>query len=168
MTDQDPTTKLKALTREHMRLVWQIAQMGGAQLNDDDRRTVQAMAEHSEYAHLWDRLDRLTDAEPTVDGTNPLLHITTHQVIENQIAAGDPPKSARSLTPWWAAAHLGTRQSIAPGWHSWMSSWHVMSERRPYDQARYRELLLALVKPAAACPKQQSKVRLRRDPKRRR
>jgi hypothetical protein len=61
MTDQDPTTQLKALTREHLRLVWQAAQLGGEQLNDDDRRTAEAMAEHSEYAHLWDRLDRLSD-----------------------------------------------------------------------------------------------------------
>ncbi len=61
MTDQDPTTELKALTREHMRLVWQIAQMGGEQLNDDDRRTAEAMAEHPEDAHLWDRLDQLTE-----------------------------------------------------------------------------------------------------------
>ncbi len=59
MTEQDAASELKALSREHMRLVWQIAQMGGEQLNDDDRRTAAAMAEHPEYAHLWDRLDRL-------------------------------------------------------------------------------------------------------------
>jgi hypothetical protein len=46
--------------------------------------------------------------------------------------------------------------------------WHVMSERRPYDQARYRQMLLALERPAAARPKQQPKVRQRRNPKRRR
>ena len=65
MTEQDPTAELKALSREHMRMVWQIAQMGGEQLNDDDRRTAAAMVEHSEYAHLWYRLDRLSDAEIT-------------------------------------------------------------------------------------------------------
>lgn len=32
MPSQDPTTELKALTREHLRLVWQAAQMGGEQL----------------------------------------------------------------------------------------------------------------------------------------
>ncbi len=44
MTDQDPTTELKALTREHTRLVWQAAQMGSDQLNDDDRRTAERCA----------------------------------------------------------------------------------------------------------------------------
>ena len=67
-------------------MVWQIAQMGGEQLNDDDRRTAAAMAEHPEYAHLWARLDRLSDAEITKGGASPILHITMHAAVESQIA----------------------------------------------------------------------------------
>jgi hypothetical protein len=122
MTEQDPSSELKALSREHMRLVWQIAQMGGEQLNDDDRRTAAAMAEHSEYAHLWDRLDRLSDAEITKDGTNPILHITMHAAVESQIAGGEPPETDRPRQRWSAAAFRITRWSIA-----WRRCWWVKS-----------------------------------------
>ena len=96
MTEQDAASELKALSREHMRLVWQIAQMGGEQVNDEDRRTAAAMAEHPEYAHLWDRLDRLVDSEITANGTNPILHIMIHAAVESQIAGGDPPETAQT------------------------------------------------------------------------
>jgi hypothetical protein len=113
MTAQDTSSELKALSRQHMRLVWQIAQMGGEQLNDEDRRTAAAMAEHPEYAQLWDRLDRLADAEITAGGTNPILHITMHAAVESQIASGNRRKWHRPWQRWSAAAFPIMRLSIA-------------------------------------------------------
>ena len=131
MTEQDPTSELKALSREHMRMVWQIAQMGGEQLNDDDRRTAAAMAEHPEYAHLWDRLDRLSDAEITADGANPILHITMHAAVESQIAGGEPPEVAQTVA---ALERIGLSHHEAV--HRVASVltdeiWHVMNEKTP-------------------------------------
>ncbi len=146
MTQQDPTTELKALTREHMRLVWQAAQMGGEHLNDDDRRTAEAMAEHSEYAHLWDRLDRLSDAEITADGTNPILHVTMHAVVEKQIAGGDPPATGQTVTALERRGLLHHEAvhrvaSVLVG-----EIWHVMHEKRPFDPARYAAKLAELLR----------------------
>lgn len=167
MTDQNPMNEFKALSREHMRLVWQTAQAGG-KLDEEGRLTARIMAEHPEYVHLWDRLDRLSDAEITKDGTNPILHITTHGIIENQIAAGEPPEVARVVDAL-VARGLPRHEAIHHAGMAFMDEfWHVMSERRPYDQARYRRMLLELLEPVPAHPREQAKARQRRNPKRRR
>jgi len=152
MTDQDPTAELKALTREHMRLVWQTAQMG-SELNDEDRRTAEAMLGHPEYTHLWARLDQLTDAEITKDGTNPILHITMHAVIEKQIAGGEPPEVAqtvaaleRSGLPHHEAVHR-VASVLAD------EIWHVMHEKRPFDPVRYTARLAELLRFRPSRPK---------------
>jgi hypothetical protein len=144
MTDQDRTDELKAISREHMRLVWQIAQMGDEQFNDEDRRTAAAMAEHSEYTHLWDRLDRLADSEITSDGTNPILHITMHAAVESQIAGGEPPEVAQT-----AAALERRGLSHHEAVHRVASVlteeiWHMMNERCPFDRSRYTAELAKL------------------------
>jgi hypothetical protein len=144
MTDQNPTPELKALSREHMRLVWQTARTGG-DLSDEDRRTAAAMAEHPEYTPLWERLDQLSDAEITAGGSNPILHVTMHAAIESQIAGGEPPEVAQTV---WALERRGLSHheavhrvaSVLAG-----EIWHVMQERRPFDPARYATRLTDLV-----------------------
>ncbi len=143
MTDQDPTAELKALSREHLRLVWQIAQTGG-ELNDEDRRTADAMLEHPEYACLWDRLDRLSDAEITADGTNPILHITMHAAVESQIAGGEPPEVAQTVA---ALERSGLPHHEAVHRVAYVLAsevWYVMHEERPFDRARYATRLADL------------------------
>ena len=137
MTEQDAASELKALSREHMRMVWQIAQMGGEQLNDDDRRTAAAMAEHPEYNQLWDRLDRLSDAEITADGTNPILHITMHAAVESQIVGGEPPEVAQTVA---ALERIGLSHHEAVHRVAYVlpdEIWHMMNEKRPFDRSRY-------------------------------
>ena len=146
MTEQDAASELKALSREHMRMVWQIAQMGGQQFTDEDRRTAAAMVEHPEHAHLWDRLDRLSDAEITKDGTNPILHITMHAAVESQIVGGEPPETGQIVT---ALERRGLSHHEAV--HRVASVltdeiWHMMNERRPFDRARYTAALAKLLR----------------------
>ena len=146
MIDQDPMTELKALSREHLHRIWQTAQMGGEQLNDDDRRTAAAMAEHSQYAHLWNRLDQLTDAEITADGTNPLMHIMLHTTIADQLAGGEPPETGQTIA---ALERRGLSHHEAV--HRVASVlldeiWHVMNEQRPFDPARYAASLAELLR----------------------
>jgi hypothetical protein len=146
MNGQNPTAELKALSREHLRLVWQIAQIGGEQLNDDDRRTAAAMVEHSEYARLWDRLDRLSDAEITADGTNPILHITMRAAVESQIAGGEPPETAQTMASLEriGLSHHEAVHRVASVLAS--EIWYVMHEKRPFDPACYAANLAELLR----------------------
>jgi hypothetical protein len=167
MTEQDPTAELKALSREHMRMVWQIAQMGGEQLNDDDRRMAATMAEHPEYSHLWDRLDRLADSEITADGTNPILHITMHVAVESQVAGGEPPEAAQTMA---ALDRIGLSHHEAV--HRVASVltdeiWHMMNERRPFDRSRYIAELAKLLRFRPSQP-QRIKTSAKRHPQQKR
>lgn len=167
MTDPDPMTQLKALTREHMRLIWQIAQMGGELHTEDDRRTFQAMREHPEYAHLWGRLDRLSDAEITVDGTNPILHITTHVVIENQIASGDPPETGQAVAELERRGFSHHEAVHRVGMALMEEIWHMLREERVFDPAHYTDLIAKILR-SSAKPATAARLRQRTRPKRRR
>ncbi len=146
MTNQDPTPELRSLSHEHLRLVWQTAQMGGEQLDDEDRRTAEAMAEHSEYAHLWSQLDRLSDAEITKDGTNPILHIMMHVTIENQIAGGEPPETAQTVAALERRG-LSHHEAVHRAASVMIDEiWHVLNTEPPYDPARYAAGLAKLLR----------------------
>ena len=167
MTEQDAASELKALSRQHMRMVWQIAQMGGEQLNDDDRRTAAAMAEHPEYAHLWDRIDQLSDAEITKNGANPILHITMHAAVESQIAGGEPPEAAQTMA---ALDRIGlSHHEAVHRVASVLASeiWYVMHEKRPFDPARYAVNLAELLRSRPLQPRQ-TKTSAKRHPQQKR
>jgi hypothetical protein len=164
MPEPDPTSELKALSREHMRMLWQIAQMGSEQLNDEDRRTAVAMAEHPEYARLWDRLDRLSDAEITAGGANPILHITMHAAVESQVAGGEPPEVAQTVAALErrGLSHHDAVHRVASVLAS--EIWYVMHEKRPFDPARYAANLAELLRfhPSQS---QRTKASTKRHPK---
>jgi hypothetical protein len=81
-----------------LRLTWELAQLGGP-LTADQTRTVAIMREHPEYADLWSRLDRMSDAAIERDGSNPIVHITMHGMVEDQIAVGKPADVANGGAP---------------------------------------------------------------------
>ena len=148
-------------------MVWQIAQMGGEQLNDEDRRTAAAMAEHPECAHFWDRLDRLADSEITADGTNPILHITMHAAVEGQIAGGELPEVVQTVAALERRGlpHHEAIHRVASVLAS--EIWYVMHEKRPFDPAPYAANLAELLRFHPSQP-QRPKASAKRHPQRKR
>ncbi len=55
------------------------------------------LADHPEFRVLMSRRRTLGGQEFTVGGHNPFLHVQMHQVIENQLAAGNPPEAVEAL-----------------------------------------------------------------------
>ena len=164
MDEQAAIAELKLLTREHRHLVWQMSKTGG-ELSDEDRRTVEIMAAHPEYAHLWDRLNELSDEEITRDGSNPLLHVTVHEMVESQIAAGDPPAVKLTMERLEQRGVLRHEAAHRIGKVLIEEIWHVMSEQQPFNSLRYAAKLAELVDPRPARPKSAATKRRRR-PKR--
>jgi hypothetical protein len=166
MTDKDFTTKLKSLTRQRIRLTWQLAQMG-APLSDEDRRMIEVIRAHPEYADLWDRLDQLSDAEIERDGTDPILHVTVHQTVENQIATGDPPETAQTVEALMQAG-LSRHEAVhRVGSVVLEEVWHVMREKRPFDRPRFVGKLAELLEPRAPRPRSPARSPRRRPGRRR-
>jgi hypothetical protein len=142
--DADLYREMKALTRQHMRLVWEEAQLG-MPLTGENARMVSAMREHPEYSDLWGRLDELSDEEIERDGVNPILHITIHSTIENQIA-DDNPKEVRRVVEALMRQGLTRHEAIhRVGRVLSDEIFHILNEDRPFDEPGYIRKLRQLV-----------------------
>ncbi|MEW5871721.1 MAG: DUF1841 family protein [Chloroflexota bacterium] len=128
--------ELKALTRQHMRTLWQTAQAGAA-LQGEDALLVKIMQQHHEYAHLWARLDELPEAHIEQDGVNPILHVHFHHIVENQIAQKNPPAVAQVIKTL-----LGKGLSRHEAIHivagvAAEETFAIVQQSRPFDEAAY-------------------------------
>lgn len=143
--DADPSRDLKALTRLHLRLIWEVAQFGGP-LNDEDAQTVRTMREHPEYAALWPRLDTISDAELERDGVNPIMHIVIHDTLENQLVNNDPPVTGEVLAALLAQGLSRHEALHRMGGVLAEEIFGIMKNDRPFDLAGFERKLRALTR----------------------
>jgi len=142
--DADSYREIKTLTRQQMRLVWE-----GVQLNvpftGEKARLASVMREHPEYSDLWGRLDELSDEEIEQDGVNPIVHVITHNTIENQIADGDP-KEVRQVVEALMRQGLSRHEAIHQvGRVLSEEIFHILKDDRPFDESGYVRKLRQLV-----------------------
>jgi hypothetical protein len=141
--EDDIYRELKGLTRQRLRLVWEMAQTGVAP-NDEDAVLIKALWEHPEYYEVWDQVDELSDDELIQDGVNPILHVTIHQTVENQLAAKDPPVVHETLERLMHSG-LSRHEAIhAIGSVLCVEIWEILSQERPFDEERYERGLQQL------------------------
>ena len=141
--EQDPMGQMKALSRQRLGRVWQRAK-SGAKFREEDARLVKAMREHPEYADIWDHLSELGNEEIEVDGVNPILHITAHQTVENQLAQDDPKEVRRTIEKLTRQGYTRHEAIHAIGSVVMDEIWNILKEKRPFDEARYSRSLRAL------------------------
>jgi len=135
--------ELKSLTRQRLRLIWEMAQMGVVP-NDEDAVLIQALREHPEYYWVWDQVDELSDEELIQDGVNPILHVTIHHTVENQLAAKDPPVVHETLERLMRSG-LSRHEAIhAIGSVLCVEIWEILDQDRPFDEERYERGLQQL------------------------
>lgn len=140
----DPYQELKALTRQRIRLIWEMAQLG-APLKDEDARLVKVMHEHPEYSHLWGQLDELSDEQIERGGVNPILHVITHGVIENQIAGGEPKEVGQTVEALMERG-LSRHEAIhRVGAVLADEIYHILKYDRPFDAPGFARKLRRLV-----------------------
>jgi hypothetical protein len=143
--DVDAYREMKALTRQHIRLVWEAAQLD-MPVTDEDARLVSVMRDHPQYDDLWGRLDELTDEAIEREGVNPLLHISIHSTIENQIADGNP-KQVRQIVSALMRQGLTRHEAIhRVGKVLSDEIFSILQENRPFDEQDYIRKLRRLVK----------------------
>jgi hypothetical protein len=158
--NENPYEELKGLTRQRADLIWKAAQMDEP-LSDEDARLVQAMRDHPEYADLWGRLGELSDEQIQRDGTNPILHITIHQTLENQIAIGKPKETTQTVEALMQQG-LSRHEAIhRVGTVLAEEIFHILKHERPFDEAGFVRKLQRLVKPAMPHPPTTSRPRRR-------
>jgi hypothetical protein len=141
----DAYREMKALTRQHIRLVWEESQLD-MPVAGEDARLVSVMRDHPEYDDLWGRLDELADEEIEREGVNPILHITIHSTIENQIAEGNP-EEVRQVVEALMRQGLTRHEAIhRVGRVVSDEIFRILQENRPFDEQGYVRKLQQLVR----------------------
>ena len=104
---------------------------------------------------MWDRLDEFSQEELEQDGTNPVLHITLHQIVEAQIADGDPPETAETLNRLMTQGTARHEAVHRIGAVVTEELYTMLKDRHEFDSARY-------VKKLGRLGKQHRKIKGRR------
>ena len=143
----DELSQMRAFSRKRMREVWEKSGVDEAQLNDEERGMVKAMRLHPEYYDLWGRLDKVSDEELERDGSNPILHIIIHQTVENQIAANEPPETAKTLERLLSQGKTRHEAVHEIGIVLAEEMFGIMTTKQPYNEQRYIRKLRRLIKP---------------------
>lgn len=112
---------------------------GAVDLDDADERALLIRAQHPELAAAIERgVDEvLHDGQPM----SPRLHLTVHEVVVNQLLAGDPPAVRRAAARLVRAGH--DRHEIVHMIGGGVSSqlWSAMHDHRPVDIDAYTAYL---------------------------
>jgi hypothetical protein len=141
--EDDIYREMKDLSRQRLRLIWEMAQMGVVP-DDEDAVLIQALREHPEYYEIWDQVDELSDEELIQDGVDPILHVTIHQTIENQLAAKEPPVVHETLERLMRSG-LSRHEAIhAIGSVLSVEIWEILKEERSFNEERYERGLRQL------------------------
>lgn len=138
---QDVLAAFRELNREHLAFLWEVRCSGEADgLDPDDRTLLRAMEAHPDLYPLWDRLEFVrppASGEILIGGVNPLFHVMTDTVIENQVAASDPPEARTALTALQEAGFSrGRAVHIVAGLFT-EHLWEVLYHQRPFNRAAY-------------------------------
>ncbi|GEM_PF-699296 len=87
---ESPLDDLKKSSRQNLHRIWQAAE-AGKPLHGEEALIAQIMREHTEWHPIWNRLDKISDAELEKDGVNPVMHLVVHETVLNQINGDLPP-----------------------------------------------------------------------------
>lgn len=151
LVDEDATPEAvqDAVLRRMFTMPFTTARIGDEEFTDlnpgnEDDRGLLIRSEHPEYHDMLD--DPFSEA--LVDGVNPRLHLAFHEMVANQLWAGDPPEA-------WAAAQrlLASGMDRHDVLHALaeVSTRHLhgaLTEQRPVDVGALRADLDALGAPA--------------------
>jgi len=87
---------VREMNRKNIHKMWVNAKKG-LPLKDDEKRLVEIMRQHPDLENLWNRLDQVTDQEIAAMKVNPILHITMHLTVENQIVLNQPRETNETV-----------------------------------------------------------------------
>ena len=143
MSEDPLLSQFKSLNHQRLHLIWQAAQIGG-DLEGEDALLAQIMREHTEWQSIWERLDRLSDAEVAAGGVNPVMHVLIHQTILNQINGALP--AVGKIYEGLLAAGVSRHEAIHRiGTAFTERLWEVLHDQCPFDEAKYLQNLKQLL-----------------------
>ena len=147
MTDNFTKT-FENLQRQNFRRtinkVWNILKEGqNVDLNREEEKLYRILLEHQEYQECFENEDLLDESEYfTGEGINPFLHISLHQMAEDQLASEKPVEAAllcESLEARGYSRHEGIHVIIMILIHMIFDAY---TNNRLFNEERYIRLLI--------------------------
>jgi hypothetical protein len=91
--DEETGKLLRSLNMKEFHSIWEDSKDGKA-LEGDEKVIAHLMKQHPEFHQEFEMADVYADIDLQYDPdkeVNPFLHIAIHAIVENQLAANDPP-----------------------------------------------------------------------------
>jgi hypothetical protein len=129
--------------RKKVHRIWNIMKSGKpGELSEKDKKLANIIVEHEEYSDHFENTDILDGSEYEAGKLfNPFFHISTHQIIEDQLAANSPIETAlfvEEMQDKGVSRHEAIHYVI-------MILIHLIhaaaTGRQPFDTERYKRLL---------------------------
>jgi hypothetical protein len=147
VTDRFAKT-IETLNRQSFRRtinkVWNTIKEGhSVELNQEEEKLYHILLEHQEYQEYFENEDLLDGSEcPASEGFNPFLHISLHQMAEEQLASETPIEAAllcESIEKMGHSRHMAIHVIIMILIHM---IFDAFKNNKPFDNERYRRLLV--------------------------
>lgn len=139
----DPAAGLKNLAlagRQALRALW-ARRDERERLAPPELRLLGLLEQHRHYRAYWE------GAEPTAE-ENPFLHITLHQILDQHLAAGEPPDTRLTLARL-VAGGMDEHEAGHEVLRVLVKEIHkIIGEGKPFDLESYNNQLARLGRPA--------------------
>jgi len=131
---------MTAISRDQLHDLWLRAKRGES-LEGEEAILARMMQEHVEYVNAWERLDEFSGEELLINGVNPIMHISMHSVIENQLEQNSPPEVRKALDGLLkrGVSHHEAIHAIAYEFN--MELFPVLKYSRPFNNSAYKRRL---------------------------
>jgi hypothetical protein len=139
-----PLDAMRQSNRKELHRIWQAAQAGQS-LHGEEAVLAEIMREHTEWQHVWNRLDKISDTQLEEDGVNPVMHLVVHEAVLNQINGDLPPVD--DIYQQLLAQGVERHEAIHRIGAVFTDEFYLaLKADRPFDETRYLLQLKQLVR----------------------
>ncbi len=131
---------MRVISRDQLHELWLRAKEGDP-LEGEEALLARMMQEHVEYIDVWERLDELGADELLVNGANPIMHVSMHSVIENQLEQNAPPEVQKALDGLLKRGASRHEAIHAIAYEFNMELFPVLKHSRPFNNGAYKRRL---------------------------
>jgi hypothetical protein len=131
---------LQSISRKKFHQIWDDLKAGKS-LEGEERVIAHAMEQHPEFHQQFEMADVYADINLQYDPdkeVDPFLHIAIHSIVENQLAANDPPEVAEFFKRRKYKKETRHETSHMVGLLITDQIFEILKNRVPFDLDRYK------------------------------
>ncbi len=129
--------------RRALQEVWRRRQKG-ERMKEEETRLADVLADHPEFASAWEPGADLGDPDSRIGAVNPFLHVQIHVMVEDQIAAGQPPEISEVLESFQAAGMTRHQAVHEIGKILTLELHAALSDQHPLESRAYGRALMKI------------------------